>query len=572
MRTHEVTNQPPALVDYDVAADPTLLAGLHAFGAGWAEPELHEVGRLAGSGHVAELARAVNEHPPVLHTHDRFGNRVDEVEFHPYWHELMQLAVAQGLHAAAWRTPRRTAHTARTAKLLVWGQTDAGHLCPVSMTYAAVPALRHAPELAARFEPLLGSAVYDFGLRDPETKRGLLAGMSLTEKQGGSDLRATTTKAAPAGGGAFRLVGHKWFTSAPMSDLFLVLARGPGGLSCFAVPRVLAGGERNAIELQRLKDKLGNRSNATAEVEYDGAIGWLVGEEGRGIRTIMEMVSATRLDAMTASAAGMRWGVVQAVHHARHRRAFGARLSDQPLMANVLADLVVESEAATLLGLRVAAATDRAAAGDEAEAALRRIALPAAKYWICKRGPVHAAEALECLGGNGYVEESQMPRLYREAPVNSIWEGSGSVAALDVLRAMATCPESLDAAVDEVAVASSEDARLARALQAFRKELGEAGELEVRARRLARRLVLALQASLLLRYGAPAVADAFLSSRLDGDHGGAFGELSSRVDLHAVMERAEVHTGAGEHGVPAPEPEVGTRSGASRVTRAHATG
>ncbi len=572
MKTHEVTNQPPVLVDYDVAADPALLAGLHAFGAGWAEPELHEVGRLAGSAHVAELARVVNERPPELHTHDRFGNRVDEVEFHPYWHELMQLAVAQGLHAAAWRTPRRTAHTARTAKLLVWGQTDAGHLCPISMTYAAVPALRHAPDLAARFEPLLESAVYDFGLRDPQTKRGLVAGMSLTEKQGGSDLRANATIAAPAGDGGSRLVGHKWFTSAPMSDVFLVLARAPGGQSCYAVPRVLPGGERNAIRLERLKDKLGNRSNATAEVEYDGAFGWLVGEEGRGIRTIMEMVSATRLDAMTASAAGMRWGVVQAVHHARHRRAFGALLADQPLMANVLADLVIESEAATLLSLRVAAATDRAAAGDEAEAALRRIALPAAKYWICKRAPVHAAEALECLGGNGYVEESQMPRLYREAPVNSIWEGSGNVAALDVLRAVATCPESMDALVDEVAVASGEDARLGRALEALREELADTGDLEVRARRLARRLVLALQASLLLRHGAPAVADAFLSSRLDDDHGGTFGELSSRVDLHAVMERAQVEAGATELRMAASEDEGGPQSALSRVARAHASG
>jgi putative acyl-CoA dehydrogenase len=548
--THEVTNQPPVLVDYDVAADAALMAGLHALGAGWVEPELHEMGRLAGSAQVAELSRVVNEHPPVLRTHDRFGNRIDEVEFHPYWHELLRLAVAQGLHAAAWRTPRRTAHTARTAKVLVWGQTDAGHLCPISMTYAAVPALRHAPDLAARLEPLLESAVYDMGLRDPQTKRGLIAGMSLTEKQGGSDLRANATTAAPEGGGSYRIVGHKWFTSAPMSDLFLVLARAPGGLSCFVVPRVLSGGERNAIALQRLKDKLGNRSNASAEVEYDGAIGWLVGEEGRGIRTLMEMVSATRLDAMTVSAAGMRWGAVQAIHHARHRSAFGALLAEKPLMANVLADLVVESEAATLLSLRVAAATDRAAAGDAAEAALRRIALPAAKYWITKRAPTHAAEALECLGGNGYVEESQMPRLYREAPVNSIWEGSGNVAALDVLRAMATCPESLDAVVDEVAAASGDDARLDRALEALRKELVDTSDLELRARRIAGRLALVMQASLLLRHGSPAVADAFLSSRLDEEHHGTFGELPSRVDLRGVLRRAEVERDSAERTEP----------------------
>jgi putative acyl-CoA dehydrogenase len=542
--THEVTNQPSVLADYDVAQDATLLGGLHAFGAGWAEPELHEVGRLAGASYVAEMARIVNEYPPVLRSHDRFGNRIDEVEFHPYWHELMRLALSQGLHAAAWRTPRRTAHTARTAKFLVWGQTEAGHLCPVSMTYAAVPALRHEPALAARFEPLLEAPDYDFGLRDPETKRGVVAGMSMTEKQGGSDVRANTTRATPAGDGTFAIVGHKWFTSAPMSDLFLVLAQAPGGLSCFFVPRVLPGGERNAIRLERLKDKLGNRSNASAEVEYDGAVGWLVGEEGHGIRTIMEMVSATRLDAMTGSAAGMRWGAVQAVHHALHRRAFGALLVDQPLMANVLADLVVESEAATLLSLRVAAATDHAAAGDDAENAFRRIALPVGKYWVCKRAPTHAAEALECLGGNGYVEESQMPRLYREAPLNSIWEGSGNVAALDVLRAMSTRPESVDAFIDEVATAAGEDRRLDRALEALRKELVDAGDLEARARRVAQRFALVLQASLLLRHGASEVADAFISSRLVRDHGGAYGDLPSGVGVRAVLERARVDVGS----------------------------
>ncbi len=559
MPAHDVTNQPPVLADYDVAQDATLLAGLHAFGAGWAEPELHEVGRLAGTAHVAEMARVVNEYPPVLRTYDRSGDRIDEVEFHPYWHDLLRLALSQGLHATAWRTPRRSAHTARTAKFLVWGQTEAGHLCPVSMTYAVVPALRHAPSLASRFEPLLESPDYDPGLRDPETKLGLLAGMSVTEKQGGSDLRSNTTTATPTGDGTFRILGHKWFTSAPMSDLFLVLAQAPEGLSCFHVPRVLPGGERNAIRLQRLKDKLGNRSNASAEVGYEGAVGWLVGEEGHGIRTIMEMVSATRLDAMTASAAGMRWAAVQAVHHARHRRAFGALLVDQPLMANVLADLVVESEAATLLSLRLAAATDHAAAGDDAEAAFRRIALPVGKYWVCKRAPAHAAEALECLGGNGYVEESQMPRLYREAPLNSIWEGSGNVTALDVLRAMATRAGTVDAFIDEVVRVEGEDARLDRAVEELRKELVDGEALEARARRITERLALVLQASLLLRHGAPAVADAFMSSRLERDHGGAFGDLSPRADLRAILERAAVEVLGPAQGSPAPGPG-GTRS------------
>ena len=543
MATHEVTNQPPVLAGYDVADDPSLLGALHALGASWAEPELHEVGRRAGSAEVLEMARLVNEHPPVLRTHDRFGNRIDEVEFHPYWHELMRLALSHDLHAAAWRTPRPGAHTARTAKLLVWGQAEAGHLCPVSMTYAVVPALRHAPELAARFEPLLASSEYDFGLRDPETKRGLVAGMSMTEKQGGSDVRANTTSAEPSGDGTYRLVGHKWFTSAPMSDLFLVLAHAPGGLSCFLVPRVLPGGERNAIRLQRLKDKLGNRSNASAEVEYDGAVGWLVGDEGRGVPTIMEMVSATRLDAAAASAAGMRFGAVQAVHHARHRRAFGALLADQPLMANVLADLVVESDAATLLCLRLAAATDRAAAGDDGEEALRRIALPVAKYWICKRAPAHAAEALECLGGNGYVEESPMPRLYREAPLNSIWEGSGNVTALDVLRAATTRPETVEALVEELRATAGEDLRLDRAVEGCQRELLEAAGHEHRARRVAERCALVLQGSLLLRYGSPDVADAFISTRLGEEYRGAFGDLPTGHDLDAIVERAAVHGG-----------------------------
>ncbi len=540
MPTHEVTNQPPPLAGHDVADDPALLPALRAFGAGWAEPELRDLGRRAGSGEVIEMARAVHEHPPVLRTHDRYGHRVDEVEFHPYWHALMTVAVGHGLHAAAWRTPRPGAHAARTAKFFVWSQAEPGHLCPISMTYAAIPALRHRQDLADRFEPLLASKEYDPALRDPQTKRGLIAGMSMTEKQGGSDVRANTTTARPEADGSYRIVGHKWFTSAPMSDLFLILAQAPGGLSCFLVPRVLPGGERNPIRLQRLKDKLGNRSNASAEVEYEDVHGWLVGDEGRGVRTIMDMVSATRLDAMTGSAAGMRWGAVQAVHHALHRRAFGSLLADQPLMRNVLADLVIESEAATLLCMRLAAATDGAASGDDAEGAFRRIGLPVGKYWICKRAPLHAAEALECVGGNGYVEESHMPRLYREAPVNSIWEGSGNVAALDVLRAVATRPESVDAYFDEVQRAAGEDSRLDQAAEDLRKEMADTGDAAFRARRVAERMALVLQASLLVRFGNPAVTAAFCASRLERDHGGAFGTLAPGVDAPRVIAQAHV--------------------------------
>ncbi|MGH8979858.1 MAG: acyl-CoA dehydrogenase family protein, partial [Acidimicrobiales bacterium] len=535
--THRVTNQPPPLVEYDVAEDATLLAGLRAWGAQTAEAEVHAVGRLAGSSHTAEMSRVVNVQPPVLRTHDRYGHRVDEVEFHPYWHELMSVAVSHGMHAAPWSSSTPGAHTARAAKFFVWAQAEIGHLCPISMTYAVVPALRHDAALAARYEPLLESSTYDFGLRDPSTKRGLIAGMSMTEKQGGSDVRANATTARPTAGGTWSIVGHKWFTSAPMSDFFLTLAQAPGGLSCFFVPRVLPGGERNALRLMRLKDKLGNRSNASAEVEYDDARGWLVGEEGHGVRTIMEMVNNTRLDAMIGSAAGMRWGAVQAVHHASYRRAFGALLADQPLMRNVLADLVVESEAATLVSLRLAAATDGASRGDEAEDAFRRMGLPVAKYWLCKRAPVHAAEALECLGGNGYVEESQMPRLYREAPVNSIWEGSGNVAALDALRAMATRPESLEAYMEEVRRGEGADARLDHAIESLRKDLATLGEDAVagihvtfEARRLVESMALVLQGSLLLRHGDAAVADAFCASRLERDWGGALGTLPRGID------------------------------------------
>ncbi|KFZ81503.1 acyl-CoA dehydrogenase [Amycolatopsis sp. MJM2582] len=536
--THEVTNQVPPLADYDVAADPALLEGLDRAGAGWAVAEVHALGRLAGSEQAQEWGRLVNENEPVLRTHDRVGNRIDEVEFHPYWHELMDVAVSYGLHAAPWRDPRPGAHAARAAKMYVWGQVDAGHTCPISMTYAAVPALRFNPELSARYEPLLAATEYDFGLREPSSKRGLIAGMSMTEKQGGSDVRANTTTARPLGDGSYVIVGHKWFTSAPMSDMFLTLAQAPGGLSCFLLPRVLPDGSRNGIRLQRLKDKLGNRSNASSEIEYDDAIGWLIGEEGRGVRTIIEMVNNTRLDCAVGSAAGMRYGAVRAIHHARHRRAFGANLVDQPLMGNVLADLVVESEAATTVGMRLASATDRPE--DEQEQAFRRLGLAVTKYWVCKRGPSHAVEALECLGGNGYVEESGMPRLYREAPLMSIWEGSGNVAALDALRAMAKQPESVAAYFTEVEQASGADARLDDAVGRLRKELSDLSDIEYRARRLVESMALVLQGSLLVRHGTPAVADAFCASRLGGDWGVAFGTLPSGVDARAIISRAEV--------------------------------
>ncbi|MGH3309066.1 MAG: isovaleryl-CoA dehydrogenase [Streptomyces sp.] len=542
-RTHEVTNQVPPHHGYDAAADPALLEAVTREGAGWAAGEMHQLGSLAGSEQAAEWGRLVNDNPPVLRTHDRYGHRIDEVEFHPYWHRLMETAVGHGLHAAPWQEGRPGAHVARAAKFYLWGQVEAGHSCPVSMTYAAVPALRAAPDLAGWLEPLLASRDYDFGLRRPDTKRGLIAGMSMTEKQGGSDVRANTTAAVPASDGTYRLTGHKWFTSAPMSDVFLTLAQAPGGLSCFLLPRVLPDGTRNSIRLERLKDKLGNRSNASAEIEYDDAFAWPVGEEGRGVATIIEMVNMTRLDCVLGAASGMRLGLVRAVHHATHRRAFGSALIDQPLMRNVLADLALESEAATTVALRLAGATDRVASGDDGEALLRRLGLAVTKYWVCKRGPAHAAEALECLGGNGYIEESGMPRLYREAPLASIWEGSGNVAALDSLRAMARQPETVDAFFAEAGLAAGANRHLDMALAGLQKQLADPTEAEYRARRHTETMALVLQASLLQRHAPAAVADAFCASRLGGEGGHAFGTLPPGVDTAAILDRARTVAG-----------------------------
>ncbi len=529
--THEVVNQPPPLVGHDVAEDPALLEGLAREGASWYLDDLHRLGAMAGSEEAQRWGEEANRVEPVLRSHDRFGHRVDEVDFHPSWHRLLDVAVAEGLAGTAWSDDRSGAHVARAAGFYTWGQVESGHGCPVSMTYAVVPALRTTPELAAVYEPLLTSRVYDPGLRIPTTKRGLLAGMGMTEKQGGSDVRANTTVAIDAGDGSWRLRGHKWFTSAPMCDLFLVLAQAPAGLSCFLVPRVLPDGSRNTFRIQRLKDKLGNRSNASSEPEFDGTVGWLVGEEGRGVRTIIEMVAMTRLDCVIGSAAGTRAAVVQAVHHAQHRSAFGSLLIDKPLMRGVLADLQVESEAATTLMLRLAGAVDRA------ETAFARLAVPVGKYWVCKRQPAAVVEALECLGGNGYVEESGMPRLYREAPLNGIWEGSGNVQALDVLRAMARSPESIEAFFEEVDLARDVDPRLDAAADGLREGLADTAELEIRARRLVERMALVLQGSLLVRWSTPAVADAFCASRLAGDWGHAFGTLPRGVDTAGILAR-----------------------------------
>ena len=538
--THAVTNQVPPLRDHNPATSPVLIEALIREGGEWGLDEVTELGAIAGGDTARRWGDLAERNRPVLHTHDRYGHRIDEIEYDPAYHELMRTAISHGLHAAPWADDRPGAHVVRAAKMGVW-TPEPGHVCPISMTYAVVPALRHNSELAAIYEPLLASREYDPELTVPATKVGITAGMSMTEKQGGSDVRANTTEAVPEADGTYRLTGHKWFTSAAMSDVFLVLAQAPGGLSCFLLPRVLPDGSRNRMLLQRLKNKLGNHANASSEVEYDGAVAWLVGEEGRGVATIIEMVNLTRLDCTLGSATSMRQGLTHAIHHAQHRKAFGDYLLDAPLMRNVLADLAVEAEAATIIAMRMAGATDAAVRGDEREALLRRIGLAAAKYWVCKRATPHAAEAMECLGGNGYAEDSGMPRLYREAPLMGIWEGSGNVSALDTLRAMATRPECVEVLFDELGVTDNHDARLDRHVESVRSSLKDATTLEYRARSVAEDLCLALQGSLLVRHGHPAVTEAFLATRMTGgDWGGAFGTLPAGLDLAPILERAVV--------------------------------
>jgi putative acyl-CoA dehydrogenase len=541
--THEVTNQPPPLEGFNsFEQDRPMIEALSREGADWADGRAREWGKVCGSAQVIRWGFEANEKEPVLRTHDRFGNRIDEVEFDSSWHELLRLGIAEGLHASPWREPGPGAHVARAALFMLLMQAEGGVGCPISMTYSAIPALRAQPELAEEWESRFLSLDYDQRFIPADQKRGALCGMAMTEKQGGSDVRANTTVAEPLNGGGpgaeYEITGHKWFCSAPMCDAFLVLAQTDAGLSCFLMPRWTPDGERNRFHLQRLKDKLGNRSNASSEVEFRAAWARLIGEEGRGVPTIIEMVNHTRLDCVIGSTAGMRAGVAQATWHAAHRSAFGKLLAEQPLMLNVLADLCVESEAATISSLRLARAYDEAAAGDETALRFRRLANAVLKYWICKRGPVHAVEALECLGGNGYVEDSGMPRLYRESPLSSIWEGSGNVQCLDVLRAMVRHPESVEAFANEVGEGAVADPRLDEFAGRLRDDLSKDPEtMETRARQLVERMALALQGSLLVRFGDPAVADAFCASRLDGDWGSAFGTLPAGTDFKRIVER-----------------------------------
>jgi putative acyl-CoA dehydrogenase len=545
--THTVFNQPPPLADYNIfSSDRALVEALRREGAAWAEERVRAFGEIAGRAETVAWGFQANEHRPVLRSHDRGGNRIDEVEFHPAWHSLMRLGVEHGLHALPWREPRPGAHVARAALFSSLAQVEAGVGCPLSMTYSVVPALRAEPAVAAEWVPRVTSLFYDPRLMPSWEKTGAVCGMAMTEKQGGSDVRANTTRAVPlSGGGAeYEITGHKWFCSAPMSDAFLVLAQSsgqtPGGLTCFLLPRFTPDGMRNRFHLQRLKDKLGNRSNASSEVEFRAAWAHRVGEEGRGVPTILEMVVHTRLDCVLGSTASLRQGTAQAIWHALHRQTFGRRLSDHPLMRNVLADLAIESEAATVSMMRLARAFDEADSGDPAALPFKRLATAVLKYWICKRAPVHAAEALECLGGNGYVEEWPLARLYREAPLNSIWEGSGNIQCLDVLRALQKAPESLAALFGEVTSARGADHRLDLFAAALRDDFArlDPAEAETRARHLVERLALALQGSLLVRHAPPAVADAFCATRLAGEGGRAFGTLPPGTEVEAILERA----------------------------------
>jgi putative acyl-CoA dehydrogenase len=532
--THDVTNQVPPLVDVDVlAADEALTQAVLRHGGQAALDQVKGLGELAGTARAQAWGDQADTDPPVLRTHDPRGQRVDEVDYHPAWHQLLRTGVEHGLNGAPWVSGEPAAHVVRAAGFLVWTQVDAGHACPLSMTYAAVPALQTDPALARVWVPRLTATDYDVGLRRPADKAGCLAGMGMTEKQGGSDVRAGTTRAVPAPGGpldggpTYRLTGHKWFCSAPMSDVFLVLAQAPGGLTCFVVPRVLEDGTRNTWRLQRLKDKLGNRSNASSEVELEDTWAVRLGEEGRGVRTILTMVAATRLDCVLGSAATMRAALTRAVHHARHRHAFGSPLVDKPLMQNVLADLAVESEAATLLGMRLAAAVD---AG---ESDLLRLAVGVGKFWVCKRTAPMVAEALECLGGNGYVEENGMARLFRESPLNSLWEGSGNVNALDAVRVLQSFPASVEALLAELAEARGADRRLDKEIDVVGSTVRSAAQearhdpaaVEAGARWMVERLAVLLQASLLVRHSPAAVADAFVATRVRGHGGMTFGTL-----------------------------------------------
>jgi putative acyl-CoA dehydrogenase len=537
--THEVINQPVELTDYNLYdSDAALKGAVRREGAGWATGGLEAFGARAGSAEYLEQGALANRNPPELDTHDRYGRRVDLVRFHPTYHALMKAAIEEGIHSSPWTDPREGAHVARAARSYIQTQVEAGHGCPITMTFAATPCLKLQPDLAEQWLPKIQARIYDPRNVPAEQKLGVTIGMAMTEKQGGSDVRANTTRAIPVGvegpGRAYELVGHKFFVSAPMCDAFLALAQAPGGLSCFLVPRWRPDGTKNPLQIVRLKRKMGNVSNASSETELRGALGWMVGPEGRGVPTIIEMVATTRFDCMIGSAAGMRMAVAQAIDHCRQRKASGALLIDQPIMTAVLADLAIEAEAALTLTMRIARAFDHRE--DPHEDALVRIGAAIGKYWICKRAPGHAYEALECIGGSGMMEDSPMPRLYREAPVNAIWEGSGNVQCLDIARAIHRSPATLDAYFAEVGSAKGESAALDAHVAALKDDMSDLDGFEARARDLCDRLALGLEAAGLIRAGSP-VAEAFCLSRLESRGAQNYGALTG-VDTKAIGKRA----------------------------------
>ena len=541
-QTHEVINVSSELAGYNMyTQDAALREAVQREGAAWAQADLTRFGQLTGSADYLELGALANRYPPELDTHDRFGHRVDLVRFHAAYHTLMKTAIEEGIHASPWTDPQPGAHVARAAKFYLQAQVEAGHGCPITMTFAAVPSLLTTPALAQQWVPKITASVYDPRNVPDAAKQGLTIGMAMTEKQGGSDVRANTTRAYPVGasgpGEAYELVGHKFFVSAPMCDAFLVLAQAPGGLSCFLLPRWRPDGSKNPLQVLRLKRKMGNVSNASSETELRGALAWMVGEEGRGVRTIIEMVSMTRFDCMIGSSAGQRAAVSQALHHCSLRSAFGTVLNQQPLMQNVLADLVLESEGSLALTMRMARAMDQRAT-DPHEDQLARLLTAVGKYWICKRTPQHAYEAMECIGGSGVMEDSPFPRLFRESPVNAIWEGSGNVQCLDVLRAMQKTPDVVQAFFQEVARARGGHAQLDRYVADLQSAFTDLSELEYRARDLVGRMALAVQAALLVQHAPSLVADAFCASRLSGGSHHHYGTLPRGVDCAALMARA----------------------------------
>ncbi len=546
--THTVHNQPPPLENYNLyLQDKALVETTAQNQADWASSELEAFGELTGSRAMIELGFQANENKPVLYTHDRYGNRIDEVRFHPAYHQLMQISLEHGLHASHWLNPKAGAQVARAAKFYMQSQVEAAHCCPITMTSAAVPALLEQPELSEQLRPKILAYDYDYRNVPMEQKSAITIGMAMTEKQGGSDVRANTLRAYPIGSGgsgqAYELVGHKYFVSAPMSDAFLVLAQSEGGLSCFFMPRWRPDGSKNPMHIQRLKNKMGNVANASCETELRGAYATMVGEEGRGVATIIKMVSMTRIDCMIGSAAGMRQAVAQVTHHCAHRSAFGKLLSQQPLMKNVLADLVIEHEAALALTMRIAGAMDRSATS-ESEQLMVRMGTAVGKYWICKRAPEHAYEAMECIGGSGVMEDSIMPRLFRESPVNSIWEGSGNVQCLDMLRAMSRHPGSVETLMSEIQAASGSDKRLDEYVKQLGRELIDTSDIEYRARSIVEKMALALQGALLVRFGDTAVADAFCASRLTSQGSGlVYGNLPRGVDCASIIKRATPQLG-----------------------------